>query len=415
MARIVVTSGCYLGDVAPYVEPANRLVERGHDVTFLVPDGFHDLLARERFSLASYPLDFSARAMRADARHQRLMRHPFRNQLQLARYWMDTGFVGDIATARRALLDAFEGADAVVTHPTWGYSVTPATAHLGIPSVVGHLFPMMIPTATRAATMGWPGPDLGAAVNRGTWRGFVGMSGPLMRDRPINRYRTSLGAPPMRGNAFMGWRAATRVVTLLSRHYAGDEAPDWDGCEMVGFSPFHPAVPIDPAVEAFLDAGEPPVLVCLGTSAAATGETFASIASQLDALGLRSLLLVGHDANHAALAGRDGVFTFAPLADVLPRCRAVVASGSLGTVAAALTAGVPVVVVPQLFDQVWHGDRVQRLGVGQMALRTSRVGRAVARIEGDASYRERAAALAARMAGEDGAGALADAVESVLA
>jgi UDP:flavonoid glycosyltransferase YjiC (YdhE family) len=415
MARIVVTSGCYLGDIAPYVEPANRLVERGHDVTFLVPDGFHDLLAHERFSLASYPFDFSARAMRADPRHERLMRHPFRNQLQLARYWIHQGFTRDPDAVRRTMVDALDGADAVVSHATYGYVVAPVARHLGVPHVVGQLFPMMIPTDTRSFPMGWPGRNLGRTLNRATWRTFARGSGMLMGDRQANAYRASLGQPRLHGNALLGWTSATRTVTLLSRHYAGDEAPDWDGCEMIGFSPFRPAVPVDPAVEAFLDAGEPPVLVCLGTSAAATGETFASIASQLDALGLRSLLLVGHDANHAALAGRDGVFTFAPIADVLPRCRAVVASGSLGTVAAAVTAGVPVVVVPQLFDQVWHGDRVQRLGVGRMVLRTSRVGRAVARIDADPSYRERAAALAARMAGEDGAGALADTVESVLA
>ena len=63
MARIVFASVAYLGDVAPYVAPANRLAERGHEVTFLVPAGFHDMLGGEQFALATYPLDFSARAM----------------------------------------------------------------------------------------------------------------------------------------------------------------------------------------------------------------------------------------------------------------------------------------------------------------------------------------------------------------
>ena len=39
----------YLGDVAPFVEPANRLVARGHDVTYVVPTGFHDLLGGEHY------------------------------------------------------------------------------------------------------------------------------------------------------------------------------------------------------------------------------------------------------------------------------------------------------------------------------------------------------------------------------
>jgi UDP:flavonoid glycosyltransferase YjiC (YdhE family) len=90
-------------------------------------------------------------------------------------------------------------------------------------------------------------------------------------------------------------------------------------------------------------------------------------------------------------------------------------SGALGSLGAALAAGVPVVVAPQLFDQVWHGQRVQELGVGLMALRPGSVVKAVARIDADPSYRERARALGEELRAEDGAGALADAVEQVLA
>jgi len=66
-------------------------------------------------------------------------------------------------------------------------------------------------------------------------------------------------------------------------------------------------------------------------------------------------VLAGNEANAAALAGQPGVVAFAPLAELLPRCRAAVVSGALGGVAAALSAGVPAVVHPQLFDQFWHG------------------------------------------------------------
>ena len=94
--------------------------------------------------------------------------------------------------------------------------------------------------------------------------------------------------------------------------------------------------------------------------------------------------------------------------------RAAVVSGSLGTIGAALAAGVPVVVQPQLFDQVWHGGRVEDLGVGRMVWRTRSVAKAIAAIDGDSSYRQRAQALAAKMATEDGPTVLADAVESLL-
>src|SRR4051812_47224073 len=170
MARVVFASAAYLGDVAPFVAPANRLAGRGHDVTFLAPAGFRSALEGERFRVATYPLDFSSTAMQADPVHERLMRHPFANQLRLARYWMQRGLVSDPAAGRAALLDVLQGADAVVAHPTFGSAVLPAARHLGIPTVVGQLFPMMIPTASWT----FPLPDrarrFGPAGNRFTWR-----------------------------------------------------------------------------------------------------------------------------------------------------------------------------------------------------------------------------------------------------
>jgi UDP:flavonoid glycosyltransferase YjiC (YdhE family) len=215
----------------------------------------------------------------------------------------------------------------------------------------------------------------------------------------------------------MSWRAATRTVVMVSRHYFGEPAPDWPEYPMVGFSRWDGPVgqELDPAVSEFIDAGDAPVLVCLGTAAATgAGHAFARIGRGLDDLGLRSLLLVGHAGNLGPVRDRPGVFVFAPVAPVLPRCRVAVVSGALGTLAAALTAGVPVVAVPQLFDQLWHGRRVADLGVGLMVRRPSRVAAAVARIESDPSYRVRAQALAGRLRSEDGAAGLVDAVESVL-
>lgn len=91
-----------------------------------------------------------------------------------------------------------------------------------------------------------------------------------------------------------------------------------------------------------------------------------------------------------------------------------VVSGALGAFSTALLHGVPVVVVPQLFDQLWHGRRIEELGVGRMAFTPKGVVKAVAQIESDPRYRERARALAARMAEENGAATLADAVDSVV-
>jgi UDP:flavonoid glycosyltransferase YjiC (YdhE family) len=217
----------------------------------------------------------------------------------------------------------------------------------------------------------------------------------------------------MRGNAGREWLEAERTVILVSRHYYGEAPADWPPVEWGGFSIWDGgAVPDE--VEEFVAAGDPPVLVTLGSSAASgAGAQFARIAADLDARGLRSLLLVGDARNLESLRGRPGAFAFAPIVPLLPRCRVAVISGALGGLAAALTAGVPIVVVPQLFDQIWHGRRVEDLGLGRMVRKAGDVAGAVADLATDPAAAERSRAFAARLAGEDGPGVLADAVESV--
>lgn len=419
MARIVVTSAAYLGDVAPFIPAANELVRRGHDVTFLAPAGFHPLLAGEQFSVETYPLDFSSPAMHADPEHERLMRHPLRNQVRLPHYWMRVAFLNNQRGLRDGLLQAFDGADAVVTHPTVGSVAIPVAHHLGVPVVVGQLFPMLMPTHLHTAPLGSRSRHLGHTVNRLTWSAVRAMTARIMNDREVNALRIELGQPPIKGAAMMTWLDAERIVILVSPHYYGETPIDWpSNIEWGGFSMWRgpSSLAVEPAVDAFIDGGEPPVLVTLGTSAATgAGERFAAIGRGLDGLGLRSLHLVADARNLPPLEGRDGVFVFAPMADLVARCRVAVVSGALGAFSTALLHGVPVVVVPQLFDQLWHGRRVEELGVGIMAYTPKGVVKAVARIEADPTFGERARALAARMAQEDGASALADAVESVVA
>jgi UDP:flavonoid glycosyltransferase YjiC (YdhE family) len=239
----------------------------------------------------------------------------------------------------------------------------------------------------------------------------------VFHDSGVNKFRVSLGVKPQLASALVTWMDAARTVMLVSPHYYGETPPDWPPVTWGGFS--HWAGPtgqtLAPEVEAFIEAGDRPVLVTLGTSASTgAGQQFAAIGRGLDGIGLRSLHLVADERNMAALAGRDGVFVFAPITQLLSRCRVAVVSGALGALSAALSAGVPVVVVPQLFDQLWHGGRVEQLGVGLMAHKPEAVVKAVARIEADPSFAERARALAARMVGEDGAAALADATESIV-
>ena len=59
-----------------------------------------------------------------------------------------------------------------------------------------------------------------------------------------------------------------------------------------------------------------------------------------------------------------GVWPFVPVGPVLPRVQGVVQAGAHGMNSLVLAAGKPSVIVPALFDQLWHARRHEELGTG---------------------------------------------------
>ena len=126
----------------------------------------------------------------------------------------------------------------------------------------------------------------------------------------------------------------------------------------------------------------------------------AALAAVAD-LGVRLLLTLGQAGDPETLGTLPAnvhVERWVPQATVLPRAAAVVCHGGFGTVMGTLTAGVPLVVVPQFADQPYNAERVAAVGAG-VALPLGPPDPAglrdgVARVLGDPGYRERARAVA---------------------
>ena len=117
----------------------------------------------------------------------------------------------------------------------------------------------------------------------------------------------------------------------------------------------------------------------------------------------------------SARAGtRHAVRSFAPLAPLLDRARAIVQSGAHGTNSLALLAGVPSVTMPCLYDQVAHAARQEELGTGVWAKRPRHIEGALTKVLADNGFRERARGFAAEIADEDGTAATVSEVEALL-
>ncbi len=188
--------------------------------------------------------------------------------------------------------------------------------------------------------------------------------------RIVDRTRREHGLAPARARRmFEAGGEALLTLGCYSPRFAAlpDDAPA--NTELVGFPMFDGAtgaraVP-DPALEAFLADGAPPLVFTLGTFAvlAPNGfyETAAAAARQL---GMRAVLLTGGKGP----ARRDGdIFTcgYAPHSQLFPRAAAIIHHGGAGTIGQALRAGKPQLVVPHMGDQYDHAARIQRLGIGR--------------------------------------------------
>jgi UDP:flavonoid glycosyltransferase YjiC (YdhE family) len=147
-----------------------------------------------------------------------------------------------------------------------------------------------------------------------------------------------------------------------------------------------------PAVAPELPVGRPLVLVTGGTSVREPdllGGLAASIAKQ----GFEVVVTV----EPRTLPGDVGVHEigFVPLARLLPELDALICTAGMGTVQAALAAGVPMVLRPVLADQPWNAQRVASAGAGLVIDDPAETGLAVRTVLTEPRYRTAARAATA--------------------
>lgn len=118
-------------------------------------------------------------------------------------------------------------------------------------------------------------------------------------------------------------------------------------------------------------AGDPQVLITLGTSFGNDANFFVAAAQAAAQLGCRPRLALGRQFNpsqrqalQAQLPGNAVVEEQVDFATVLPQVAAAIHHGGAGTTHALVTSAVPQIVVPHAADQIHQAQGVERSGVG---------------------------------------------------
>jgi vancomycin aglycone glucosyltransferase len=178
----------------------------------------------------------------------------------------------------------------------------------------------------------------------------------------LNTNRASIGLPPVdnvRDHVITDhpWLAADPILAPWQ------ESPDLDVVQ-TGAWILPDERPLPAELEAFLDAGTPPVYVGFGSMRAPTDVARVAIEA-IRAQGRRVLLARGW-ADLALIDDRDDCFAIGEVnqQQLFGRVAVVVHHGGAGTTTTAARAGAPQVVVPQMADQPYFAGRVAELGIG---------------------------------------------------
>ena len=167
-------------------------------------------------------------------------------------------------------------------------------------------------------------------------------------------------------------------------------------------------------------SGRPLVLVGLSSTVMRQEGLLQRAADALGQLQVQGLITTGPAVDPALIAAPPNVTVtrWVRHADVLPYCSAVITHGGHGTVMKALTAGVPLVVVPLGRDQPDNAARVVYAGAGTRLRKSASVSAlraATARVIEDPRYRAAAGRMASRVAAERDDNLVVDELEHVAA
>jgi rhamnosyltransferase subunit B len=165
-------------------------------------------------------------------------------------------------------------------------------------------------------------------------------------------------------------------------------------------------------VERFLSEGEPPIVFALGSSAVwIAGDFWNRAATAARQLGRRAILVTG-PAAPADLPPGVRAFPYLPYSTVFPRAAAVVHQAGIGTLAQAMRAGRPQLIVPIAFDQPDNAHRTAALGIARVLpfrkVTARRGASELAALLEAPSYAREARAVAEALANVDGAGRAAE-------
>jgi vancomycin aglycone glucosyltransferase len=349
--RVVLSAWGSRGDVEPLAGLAVRLRELGAEVRVCAPpdEEFAALLAGVGVPLV--PFGPAVRALVTGVKAPSVG-DAFRLAAELVAARFDT------------LAAAVEGCDALVATGLMPAGARSVAEKLGIRYVYACLHPFELPSPhyPPQPRPGKPSPQE-ETDNKVLWEQDAQRVNALYGEA-LNRHRAAIGLPPVdnvRDHVFTDqpWLAADPTLCPWQ------DTTDLDVVQTGAWIlPDERLLPQE--LEAFLDAGAPPVYVGFGSMAMRASTDLARVAIEAIRVHGRRVLLARGWADLDLIDDQDDCLVVGEVNQqaLFGRVAAVVHHGGAGTTTTAARAGAAQVVVPQIVDQPYWAARVAELGIG---------------------------------------------------
>jgi vancomycin aglycone glucosyltransferase len=351
--RVLLSTIGSRGDVQPLVALALELKAMGQEVRLCVPPDCRDWIEQ-----LGMPVVTIGPELRSTAK-------PNRSAAPLSPERRRQMIEGTVATQFETIAAAARGCDVIVGATALQVAAPSVAEQMGIPYVFAAYCPAVLPSPHHAPpvlTMLGDAPAPAAPDYSEPWaqdaRRWNDTWGPL-----LNSQRTSRGLSPI---------SDLRRYVLTDRPWLAADpmlAPWPDPADGAVFQTgawiLGDERPLSPEVDAFLDAGEPPVYFGFGSIRAAPENLSRVMIESARALGRRAILSRGW----GDLSLTDDAADCLGIGEVnqqvlFTRVAAVVHHGGAGTTTAAARAGASQVVIPQHYDQFYWAQRVNQLAIG---------------------------------------------------
>ncbi|MEU0331846.1 glycosyltransferase [Streptomyces sp. NPDC006193] len=349
--RVLMTTWGSRGDVEPLAGLASALRELGAQARLCAPPDEEFAVLSERVGVPLVPLGPSVRSVVAGTRPP-TTEDAFRLAPEL------------VAARFETLTAAAEGCDVLLATGLMPAGARDVAEKLGIPYVLACFHTLGLPSRRfpPGRRPGTPSPE-GETDIRVLWEQDAQRVNALYGEA-LNKHRAAIGLPPVDN---------VRDHVLTDRPWL---AADPTLCPSQGMTDLDLVQtgawilpddrPLPKELEAFLDAGEPPVYVGFGSMAAYAPQDIARVATEASRAQGRRVLLARGWANLAPVDDNDDCFVVGEVNQqaLFRRVAAVVHHGGAGTTTTAALAGAPQVVVPRIADQPHWARRVTELGIG---------------------------------------------------